>query len=390
MPSTSNFPFRRIDVDHLVQGDTRIWWQLDDEFNDPGPYVYQLQVGNGGSFNSGDWIDVGGPLVDTYFAIDPIRRAYGKTLTTHYRLILQTAVRTYASNPTDVAGELDEVWWLHGRDIIRKEMLLHRKVSNDGYFLKRRRTGVASTAGVDPMTKLITDGKNPDHYGTGIRGGYYPALPMQCLGFSVVDTNEKINVSESPGPTTQVVAKARALGFPQILPFDVWVDAKSDERFRVEKVTILAMARRVPFITELTLSLLPFSDVIYRVPIDAGGNSGDTPPAAGTGCVEVDHNYGGPDELTYQHGESCGVSGATILAFTLSDWNNGLRTKQFAVGAATTGAGGRWEFAMLLDPGDYMLVFEKVGEYDPSEVPLTVVDPSSPNPDSSSSVGFGF
>ena len=56
------YPFRRISVDRMVRGVTRIWWQLEPLFQEAGPYEFQLQVGSTGVGEAIDWQTIGVPV----------------------------------------------------------------------------------------------------------------------------------------------------------------------------------------------------------------------------------------------------------------------------------------------------------------------------------------
>jgi hypothetical protein len=51
------------------------------------------------------------------------------------------------------------------------------------------------------------------------------------------------------------------------------------------------------------------------------------------------------------------------LALTAEDYAAGNRSAQYAVANSRTTTGGRWAWAMRLDPGDYVLAFEQPGAY---------------------------
>src|SRR4051812_3180266 len=79
--------FDRVVVSHMITGPTRVMWELLPTFTDPGPLEFQLQAGATASNDSDDWVDVGLPVADQYFAVDEEQRVWGKTNFTHYRLV---------------------------------------------------------------------------------------------------------------------------------------------------------------------------------------------------------------------------------------------------------------------------------------------------------------
>jgi hypothetical protein len=87
---------------------------------------------------------------------------------------------------------------------------------------------------------------------------------------------------------------------------------------------------------------------------------------AGIGAVAVDHNYGGTDALAYRTGEGRGIDNATIHAFLKCDYDKGRRSAKYIQGESRTNVQGRWMFPIMLDPGNYKLVFFVQGRYGPN------------------------
>lgn len=92
----------------------------------------------------------------------------------------------------------------------------------------------------------------------------------------------------------------------------------------------------------------------------------------GDGSVPVDEDYGGTDELAYETAGGAGVADATILVYLTDDYDNGDRGDEFIVAKTTTISGGRWAFALNLDPGDYTLIYYRTGAYGPDRKDITV------------------
>lgn len=393
MPGTERDPFRRIWVDHLVRGSDRIFWEMERDFHDPKPWVFQLQVGNSGNANATDWINVGSPIVNGFMAVDDEMRPgdYGKSLTTHYRLLLTTPVGTYVSNAAHLYGVLKEKDWCLAREIVRKESLRHGIVSRDGYLLKKMRYGEPCTDCTDPLTGAIINSQCPECGGTGFKVGWYPPVFMK-LDMTPEAIHELRKGTEPPGASSPITLQGRILGFPHVEKEDVWVDGHSDQRWSMDAVYHLAEWYGVPLIIQVDLKLLPFSDVIYKIPV--GGDYGPPPmqlPQIGQGTVVVDHNYGGDDELTYQQ-DGVGVVGATILIFDKCIWDAHQPSPlpcepgcapteipprinpDLARWRVHTRTNGRWEEAVRLCPcRDYVLVYELPGKFGPDIHTITVL-----------------
>lgn len=375
------FPFKRVSVDHMIRGVTRVWWQLDSAFNDTGPYSFQLQVGRTGLKDATDWKNVGEPVVDGYVALDPAWRESGYDNTVHYRVVLTTARTKYVSQAASCFGQLNERDWLIAGEIVRKEQVRNKLVASPGYLLKRMRYGKQCTRCLDPLTKEITDNDCPECGGTGFAVGWHPPLAMQCWDLSPQVIDEDVDNNAKGNTRNQPYVTARVIGFPAVNKWDVWVNANSDERWSVESIQIVAAIRNIPLVYQLKLGLLPFSNSAYA--IEVGGEvverTGPSLPVSGCGAITVDQDYLGPDSLIYQPEEGCPVVGATVLVFNKADFDaHGVTIDPaLAVGSTTTRVNGRWSSSIRLDPADYVLLFEKLGEYGPDTFNLTVVDPSA-------------
>jgi hypothetical protein len=383
MPQARIFPFRRVSVDHMVRGTTRVWWQLEPTFNDAGPYTFQLQLGKTGLRDALDWEDVGPPVINGVLAYDPVWRASGYDLLTHYRVVLKTPTSTYVSQAANCYGELNERDWLIAREIVRKEELRHKFVSTPGYLIKPMRFGKLCRRCRDALTHEVSDSNCPVCNGTGFEVGYHPPLKLQCWDLSTQTIAEDIDTQLKGTTRVDPYVTARVIGFPSLQRDDIWVNAASDERWVVRSIKISAAMRGVPIIYDVTMGLLPFTNAAYAVEVgdEPAARPGPVLPIEGCGAVIVDQNYGGPDNLSYSADAGCAVTGALVHVFKRVDFDapgNGLEIdRDLAVGRTHTTANGRWTQSLRLDAGDYTILYEKIGEYGPDVVNITVVDPAA-------------
>lgn len=386
MPATHGYPFKRLGVDHLIRGVSYIWWELNPQFHDLRPYVFQLQAGNTGNANATDWIPVGSLATDTFFATDDTQREgnYGKTLMTHYRVIMTTGSGfEYVSPPVHTYGQLWKRDWLLAREIVRKEQLRHKFVSVDGFLLKRMRFGARCDVCLDSLTDNITNSKCPICNGTGFKVGYHPPVPLKA-DMNPEAVTELMRGTEPPGPTAIVENFMRVTGFPAIAMNDVWVDGASDQRWAIGQVANMAEWRHVPLITTAKITLLPFTDVVYSIPVDGSSDPDTTLPGSGDGDTCIDHDYGGENNLIVKDGCGNPVVGATILAFTKADYDGGLRDAAHAVASSSSTAGGRWTYKICLCCGrDYVLTFHKPGVVTQAAYPLRIPCAGAQSSDSS-------
>lgn len=385
MANTGTWPFKRLAVDHLILGGSRIWWRLDPEFNDPGPHTFQLQVGTTGLPTASDWRNVGEPIVDAFYADDDARRLYGQTLLTHYRVTLTTGAGTYVSEPTSVEGELSERDLTLAREIIRKERLRGAGLAwREGILLKRLRYGPKCTKCRDRLLDETTDSDCTECNGTGFQVGYHRPVPL-CVEFLTQKINAE-TTDPSRGSINDVAVKIRCLGFPALNKEDVWVDGRSDERWTLSKVQHEAVMRGVPIVISADINMLPYTHPAYRVDVACGQE--ETLPGVGTGCIAVDHDYGGVDELQYAS-NGTPVADADVLVYRAADFTAPptLPTVDKMVASTTTDADGRWVAAVHLDPGEYAVVFRKAGAFGPDVVNITVTAATASSSSSSGSSG---
>ena len=373
------FPFRRVSVDHMVRGVTRVWWQLERLFRDPGPYSFQLQFGRSGIRDAADWIDVGSPAINSYYAEDSEWREGGYELLSHYRVKLTTPTDVYVSQAANCFGDLTERDWLLSREIIRKEQLRHKIVSAPGYLAKPLRYGKPCRTCRDELTQEVTDANCPVCSGTGFEVGFHPVVPMQCWDLSPQVIQEDVDAQMKGHTRVNAYVNARVIGFPALNTGDIWINGASDERWLVDTIQVIAAVRNVPIVYQVKLGLLPFSNQAYAIEIggEPAARTGPVLPITGCGSVIVDQDYGGLDNLIYAPETGCPITGAAIHVFkkTVFDAHGINIDRSLAVGRTTTRVNGRWASSIKLDPGNYILLYEKPGEYGPDTHALLVAAP---------------
>jgi hypothetical protein len=267
IPSCENV-FDMVHVSYLIRGGTRVMWTLSTTFNDPQPWTFQLQT----SWTAGEdptaWEDVGLPVDNSCYAIDPNQRNYSRGVqSVHYRVKLTTPVAEYYSEPTAKAGILSVRDWNLAREMVRKEKLRHRYANQDGYLLKRRSGGALCSRCLDIQTNEVTDPYCPQCWGTGKECGYFYPLACVWADLSPVTRRRHIDDQAVRGTILDITVSARMLMLPLVDAQDVWVSRKTDDRYYIQAIQHVAELRGVPLIANVELRPAPFSDVIYRIPI---------------------------------------------------------------------------------------------------------------------------
>jgi hypothetical protein len=374
-----SYPFRRISVDHITHGETRVWWQLEPTFREEGPYVFQLQVGSTAVSEGIDWQNVGDPVINGFMASDAAWRNSGSVIATHYRVTLTTATAVYVSDAAPCSGLLPERDWLIAREVVRKERLRLRKVAIDGYLIKALRYGKPCGRCRDPLTQEPSDNSCPVCNGTGFEIGYHPAVPMQCWDLTNQIINETQDLQIKGTTREDAYIQARVIGYPALNNYDIWVNAATDERWIVRDITIAAAMRGVPLVYQVKMGLIPFHNGIYRISVTPESVT-SWPLNPGTGCVTVDSDWTGApaNTLKYKDPHNEFIASAYVHAFEKANFDvtfPAYPIKNEAVASTKTLSDGTWVNALNLNPGKYVLVYEKPNAYGPNNLEITVENP---------------
>ncbi len=260
--------FDRVVVSHLIKGPTRIMWELLDTFIDPNPLSFQLQVGMTSNPDADDWANVGDPVVNQYIAFDPEQRVWGKTNWTHYRVILTSPLGVYYSDPVGGLGVLARRDWRIAREIIRQRRVAYRigPGGQQGYLLKRRWTGAPCPTCLDYQTKECRDPNCPTCYGTGFLCGYY--YPVNCIFAELSPRARHMTIDDQArGLIQDVVVQAEMLMTDMLSEQDVWVAAKTDDRFYIHSINHTAEIRGVPLVAKVEMRPVPYTSILYSIDI---------------------------------------------------------------------------------------------------------------------------
>jgi hypothetical protein len=259
---TSAGAFDRVYVDFAINGSPRITWEMRADFTDPQPHVFQLQVNRNWDETDG-WSNVGTSVTNQYYALDDTQRQYGKALRIAYRVVVTTQLGSYTSDEAQVMGKLSKRQWLQARAMIRRILLQPTGLEKlPGYLMKRKLHDTACTECVDPLTGGIMNSDCSTCMGTGKVDGYWKAT--QNTMFNLGPEGNDTQRSER-GTVNDVVISGSFVGIPPIHRRDVWVDANSDRRYVVNRVTTTAELNRVPIVTQAELRLAEFGDVVYSI-----------------------------------------------------------------------------------------------------------------------------
>lgn len=268
-PPVCESVFDRVVVSYLIKGGAKISWELLPSFTDPNPLSFQLQVGTTRNPDANDWEDVGLPVENQYYAIDPEQRVWGKENWTHYRVVVTSPLGTYYSTPTGGMGILDRRDWRIAKETVRQR-LVHYRLSpggQRGYLLKRRWTGAKCETCLDLQTREVRDPNCPECWGTGFKCGYY--YPLSCVWADIDPRTYRAHLDggQQRGMINDIVVRADMLNIDLMADEDVWVSAKTDDRYFVHAIQNVVEYRGVPLASKVELRPAPYSSIIYQIEI---------------------------------------------------------------------------------------------------------------------------
>jgi len=265
--------FADIELDAILTGGTSISWTLDGNFveQNPGPYTFCAYWARSGS---DEWTPVSTvPIINGCFIVDPTQHNWGKEPDVYYKVRVTLPDGSYfISPPVKPEACMDKHTWLLARDIIRKEYLnLRKNTGTQGWLLKRRNWGQKCTRCIDQDTEEIQAGHCPVCFGTGIVGGYYPAIEY----YVQADFQPRRRARNPQTNFTVAPDKAgrRAVAYPYVVTNDLWVEDCTDKRFVIQTIHEISAMKGVPLIVSLELRLAPVSDIIYQVPLEGAPSS---------------------------------------------------------------------------------------------------------------------
>ena len=266
---------KQVDVQYLGNSGAYICWRLrGDATYFPGEYHFFVDFGWPAT---DEWITLNEqPIIDDCCYYDVCKRNWATIIEAYYRVRLVlpsvSGCPVYKSQPARANGLLSRKDWRYARDIIRREYLQQKYDGTEGQLLVRKKFGRACTRCLDWDTREVTDSDCLLCYGTGILGGYYPAVNYTIT--TAANWNRKIIDGDPPrGTASDIVKSGRAVHYPAIDTRDVWVRSNNGERYIVDSYTVIAQIRSVPLIVQPVIKLAPMTDIVYSIPLVPSSSS---------------------------------------------------------------------------------------------------------------------
>lgn len=250
-----------MDITPGYSGGFTYCWEVSGAFDDPGPWVFTVQMG---ITDGGPWKDLS-PALPNVMSWTDLNNRYlvGKSNTLYFRVRLKTPKGTYFSSVLQPYGTLGRRDFLIAREIIRREALRAKVLSGVLCRVYIRSTfGPRCRKCLDPDTGQIRDSHCKYCFGTGRDPAFMGPYHM-WMSFSTDAAHTEDD--DKTGTHEAKTFEALAIGNPALKRGDLIIESRTDKRYLVEMCAVAAEVRRVPCLQRVTISEAPLGDVIYKV-----------------------------------------------------------------------------------------------------------------------------
>ena len=249
------------------EGSKLVEWRLN-------PYAYRtgaaLQFYVETARPGGEWtrLNPDEPLTDVCYYTDTTRYRWGVANDFYYRVVAVDGTTEHASQPASAMGALSRHDRLIAKEILRQEYVRMRAGAGiAGYLLLRREHGDACPECLDFDTEDPVNSLCSYCYGTGVRYGYYNAYYPYYVSRmqgprSAKDVKEPHATEDIKGWT------ARALAYPRLEPYSVWVEGTTNRRFIIRTVAVAAAVGSTPLVYTLGMLQEATTSIVYQVPME--------------------------------------------------------------------------------------------------------------------------
>lgn len=235
-----------------------VQWSIDVSQAGPGPFTFTLY--RGGS-PRGPWTVVAENLTD-YVHLDTFPLLQGMNKDLYYRV--ETTGGDIKSLPANSSRGLPRKKYLIIRKIMKDELKMLRAGNGTKvYIVKKRHWGPRCEKCYDPATGHVVKKNCGPCYGTSFEGGYFePIELLSAIKPTLVGTDFSSQTSVPEVDTANAFLQA----FPTVIKGDFLVEFEVNKRWEVTAVTPTEILRN-PVHQDLTITRLPTSHEIYRVPV---------------------------------------------------------------------------------------------------------------------------
>jgi hypothetical protein len=251
-----NIRVRSLDLDFLD-----VSWEVEDTSEDIQDYTFEVLRSEG---PAGPWDPITPKFQDTYLYRDANAPQLKKHRLLFYKIrVTQTSSAAVVLYPTTVNGvakeaELD----LEGVEIANRMKLILQEYTGRTVWIFPIRTFGQRCDCFDGNTGRRTRSQCLTCFDTGYVGGFHNPIETRAQ----IDPYGKVKRQQAIADGEPANTMARLSNFPPLKPRDIIVEAEN-VRWRVGDVRVTEKLR-APVHQEVTLHMVPTSDIEYRLPLN--------------------------------------------------------------------------------------------------------------------------
>lgn len=209
--------------------------------------------------------------------------------------------------------------------LIARQMLMdfYRKLKKQGgvqgFLLKRKIWGEACPSCLEYDLENVVNAQCPICYGVGFVGGYHEGMEFWVMPELATP---RARAPSPDGPQNPISFSAECAAYPWLDAYDVWVDAKTNERFVIQSATPIVEIERKPVVLKLVMDRMSWSDVMQKVPISTSVEEFLTQ-------CEVTYQPNGPEPVGERFPDGASEEINSSTATTDNNWRKALRGEDY-------------------------------------------------------------
>lgn len=236
-------------------------WDISPAFYDSAPWTFFVEQAAG---PVGPWTPISPALVNVYRWSETKPRVVNKDAVLYFRVRMITPKAIYVSDVIQPYGDLDKRAYLLVKDVMRREMLHARTLAGvQGQLWLVSTFGPRCNVCRDPITNNIRDNDCKSCFGTGRLPPYNG--PYETWWTISPTTRTTTMAGDGTGTRQPRDFEIRMIGTPPLKKNDLVVDLRSDKRYYVDVVRVVAEVQRIPVVQSLGVREAPVSDVAYKL-----------------------------------------------------------------------------------------------------------------------------
>jgi hypothetical protein len=276
-------------------------------------------------------------------------------------------------------------------NVIQWRSLTPGNLDSNGFVPANAAAVNGNTTRADTLSTWLDANRLDVSVGSRLASAGYTTPPTAASIADAVWDEPKTDHTTSGTFGYYVDARISTVGGSTLTAADVWAHSSRSLTDKagfslsdpaVAAVAAASAATIVPHITTVGNAVAAVDTALDSLATEAAATTNkeaildavNTLAQAGDGSVSVDHNYGAVDawRVLTDPPSQVPISGVNVTVYRTADYTAGRRSSDYVIARSKTGSDGRWLYPVMLDPGEYTLVFSKNGAVISESASLTV------------------